>query len=152
MIRHDQPITSKKPPVLSIRVYFVRERAHTQLCAPSCLPATRLPINCFSEIFVGIMLCDRHVCPLHAGELKFHLQWIRLIAHLTKSGFILLLGQGRGERRMLGGWRWEKQGAECQLGCSIQLHVKWFVILSNHLGQALAPFYLYMTLGQSQYS
>lgn len=154
MIRHDQPITNtkKKNPALSIRVCFVRERAHTQLHAPSCASATTLPINCFSEIFVGIMLCDRHVCPPHAGELKFHFQWIRLIAHLTKSGFILLLGQGRGERGMLGGWRWVKRGAECQLGCSIQLHVKWFVIQSNHLGQALAPFYLDMTLGQSQYS
>lgn len=75
MISHDQPITNtKKPPVLSVRVYFVKERAHTQLHAPCCLPAMRLPINYFSEIFVGIVLCDRHVCPPHAGELKFRFQ------------------------------------------------------------------------------
>lgn len=65
---------------------------------------------------------------------------------------LIAAGEGGEEVGMLKGWRWEKQGAECQLGCSIQLHVEWFVILSNHLGQALAPFYLYMTLGQSQYS
>lgn len=116
-------------------------------------------IEYFSYIFAGIMLWDRHVCP-RAGELKAHFQWVRLIIHLAKPRFILLLGQERSESGMqerlesgmLERCRWEKKGAECQLGCSIQLHVKWFVILSNHLGQALAPFYLYMTLGQSQYS
>lgn len=98
------------------------------------------------------MVWDSHVCPPWAGELKVPFRWVRLIIHLTKSRFILLLGQERVESGMLERCRWEKKGAECQLGCSIQLHVKWFVILSNHLGQALAPFYLYMTLGQSQYS
>ena len=38
-----------------------------------------------------------------------------------------------------------------QTGC-IGLHADRFVIPSNHLGQALTPFYLVMTLGQSQYS
>lgn len=146
----NQLLTCKNTPVLSIRVYFDKERVHGQLHAPYCVSSTSLPIKYLSEIFVGVMLCDRHVC--HAGELKFCFQWVRLIAHLSRAGFILLLGQGRGERGMLEGWRWEKQGAECQLDCSIQLHVKWFIILSNHLGQALAPFYLYMTLGQTQYS
>lgn len=96
----------------------------------------------FSKFLVKLILCDRQICPPHAAELKFSFQWIRLIASSDKAGFALLLEKGEGE----------KQGAGCQLDCSIQLHVKWFVILSNHLGQALAPFYLYMTLGQSQYS
>lgn len=36
--------------------------------------------------------------------------------------------------------------------CWIRLHAEWFVILSNHLGQGLTPFYLFTTVGQSQYS
>lgn len=38
-----------------------------------------------------------------------------------------------------------------QTGC-IGLRADRFVIQSNHLGQDLTPFYLVMTLGQSQYS
>lgn len=148
-----QLLTPKKPQSCLLELTLL-EKEHTHsymLPVVFLVPGYPLTNFFFSEIFVGVMLCDRQVCP-HVGELKFCFQWVRLIVHLTKAGFILLLGQGRGERGMLEGWRWEKQGAECQLGCSIQLHVKWFVILSNHLGQALAPFYLYMTLGQSQYS
>lgn len=146
MIRSDWPITNTKKQG-SLIEFTLLEIGHTYsyMLLVACLLLSHL-LTVFSEIFIAAMLCDRQVCSPCAGELKFSSQWIRLIVSSAKARFMLLL------RREGGICGWGKQGAGCQLGCSIQLHVKWFVILSNHLGQALAPFYLYMTLGQSQYS
>lgn len=51
----------------------------------------------FSKFSVKLILCDRQICPPHAGELKFSFQWIRLIASSDKAGFALLLEKGEGE-------------------------------------------------------
>ena len=40
----------------------------------------------------------------------------------------------------------------CSRHACIGLHADRFVIRGNHLGRALTPFYLVMTVGQSQYS
>lgn len=53
--------------------------------------------------------------------------------------------------------RGARRGSRCSpdpasAGMRIGLRARWFVILSNRLGQDLTPFYLFMTVGQSQYS
>lgn len=60
--------------VFSIRVYY-KKGTYTVICCllSPCYQAS----NYFPEIFVDVMLCDRHVYPRHAPELKFTFQWIR---------------------------------------------------------------------------
>ena len=68
MISCDQPITDTKKPQSCLLEFMLLENGHLHSCM--LLVVSLLPINYFSEIFVGIMLYDRHVCRPHAGELK----------------------------------------------------------------------------------